>query len=289
MPQTPKIRHPYPDENRRDWFEQFEAFANSLDASDFASRDDRNIAVVLTGVLSFVSAGSGVGNVVWDAPIDFYHGTSGYRGSVPSNITPGINLEDGDAVYVNVARGPTGPYVLTTVKTVAALPANEQAVLLFCRLGDFLWVRHNGIVRLGGSIGNVSGLVITSVPLITKQTHGEGLITMGRVRVNYSDWSLPGGATLNLRIEAQNTDDDFNSDIRFYDVDPLLGDTLLASFDIDLDDQPQQLEAIIVPVDTTTDRVYELRAGLQQAGPGSPYDISDEIIVWYAALEIIHA
>lgn len=289
MPLTPKIRHPYPDENRRDWFDQFVAFTNSLDSSDFAARDDRNLAVVLTGVLSFVDSGSGVGNVTWDAPIEFYHGTSGYRGLVPVNIVPGVTLEDGDAVYVNVARAPTGPYGLVTVKTVSALPANEQAVLLFCRIGDFLWVRHNGIVPLGGSIGNISGQIITSVPLTTKQTHGEGLITMSRARVNYSDWSLPGGATMNLRIEAQNTANDFNSDIRFYDVDPLFGDTLLASFDIDLNDQPQQFESVIVPFNTTTDRVYELRAGLQQAGPGSPYDITDEIIVWHAALEIIHA
>ena len=210
------------------------------------------------------------------------------RLQIPKKVRDLIGLEDGDSVYVDVVRGPSGAYTLTATKVAGALPGTNKSYLLLHRAGAIVWIRHLGPVALGAAIGSgvfpVGEKLITVVPMVVKQAQGDGILTMGRLRLNVADYALAGATlTLNLRVESQVTVAALPGEIELFDA--TAGDVSKASTTV-TSDQPGQFEAVFTPEDMTTDRVYEFRAGLNSAG--GPYGPGDEIIVWNAAIEIIN-
>jgi len=286
MASTEQLKHPIPDANRLEWYDQFLAFAASLDEADYSSRDDRNLVIFGGGVFA-VSLN---GNLTWSDWVTFRHGSSGFNGLMSAEDDAGIDLEDGDWVYVDPVRGPAGEYSLSPIKTSGALPATNKAYAFAARLGNIVWIRHLGFMVLGGSISatnnqiNTGEKLVTVIPLVTKGTQGEGLLAMGRVRLNVADYIL-GNATLslNLRVEWQVSEALLDADFEFYDATS--GDVLKAS-SATSDDQPTAFELVFAPEDLVNDRVYELRAGLDPGG--GPYDPDQEVIVWHAAIEVIN-
>lgn len=285
MASTEQLKHPIPDANRLEWYDQFLAFASSIDEADYSARDDRNVVIFGGGTFAV----SAFGNVTWTEDVTFRHGTSGFNGTLSSDAV-GILLGDGDWVYADLVRGPAGAYPLTPVKASGALPATNKAYALMARFGNVVWIRHLGFVILGGAISttntqiNVGEKLITVVPLVVKGTQGEGLLAMGRLRLNVADYALANATmTLNLRVEWQVSEDLLDADFEFYDATS--GDVLKAS-SATSSDQPAAFEAVFVPVDVVSDRVYELRAGLDPLG--APYTPDQEVIVWHAAIEVIN-
>lgn len=288
MPETSKVKHPYPSQNEDPWFASFESMLASIDAADFAARDERNLILSGGGNITFSSSG----DVSWTNDLTIHHASTGYQGTLAAN-PGGTSLDDGQLLYIDLVRGPQQNYTTNAVKTSGNLPNNDKAVVLFYRDGNTLWVRDFGSVTLGGSLSQTENAIVagddiyTPRTLSTNETQGEGLAVIGRLRLNIDDHALQKAAStdLYLRVEAQVAVDGQEADVELYDVTGG-GGTLLEHYDVN-SDQAQQFRTQIPPVDTTTERVYELRAGMDPAG--APYAGGEVITVWSGELEVINS
>jgi predicted amidohydrolase len=109
---------------------------------------------------------------------------------------------------------------------------------------------------------------------------------MGRVRLNLSDHAYTDALSrvVQLRVEHQISNPGLVADITLVDV--TAAPVILASFQSNSTQPEQQLTDITSQiVDDSTERVYELRAGLV-VGPS--YNVDDLVTVWSGALEVVN-
>jgi len=265
MPTSRRIGHPYPDANVRDWVDQFESLIASLDASDYAAREDRNILVAGGAPLEISSTGS----VSWGSELLVFYGSRGVSGTLP----PGsVDLDEGEIAYVDLVRYPGGQHELALNTTTSSAPSSDSALVLFYRSDDGVWVRDSGFHELG-SLVNASYIdaIRTPISIVLNETQGEGDRALGRFRVDpdkYQHGSFP--VISSYRCEAQVTGDLLGGTVYLYDVTS--GDVLIDSFDV-VTDQPFERTFPFDPAGPG-ERVYEVRAGLWTVGQPKEITIS---------------
>lgn len=147
MPNSPRMSWPYPAESQDPWFDAFVGLINALDASGFASREDRNIVLMRGGTITFV-AGTGV--LSWSEPLELLAPITGFLWSIPAG---NLMLPDGGIFYVNVVRSPQDN---TSLASLAAMqvPPTDQGFLIGIRRGDRVYFR-NGAVAVDGFPGTI--------------------------------------------------------------------------------------------------------------------------------------
>lgn len=136
-----RMQHPYPNFEEVNWYESFKGLISSLDAADFAAREDRNISII-SGVVSVSSAGQ----IEVSDGFKVFH-PNGHVGSLSGVIA---TLSDGQMAFVDVTRSPNADYALS-VQTSALAPLTNNSLVIAARSGSLVWVRGVGTVAVGSS------------------------------------------------------------------------------------------------------------------------------------------
>lgn len=287
MPLSQRLSLPIPEEFDQDWFQEFVDLVNQVDTSLFASRDQRNVFLNGGGTVDMDASGL----VTWQDAFQIFHGSTGFAGSIAANPT-GTTLQDGEFLYADFVRGPSGLYTPALVKSSGAVPANDNAVILFARTGQYLWVYQQGVIdslappfATGGTFQTGEKLIYP-ISLTTSDVQGEGPLVMGRVRLNLADHLYADAASriVQLRVEHQISNPGLVADITLVDV--TVAPVTIASFQSNSTQPTQQLIDVTSQLVSLVDKqVYEFRAGLV-VGPS--YNPDDLVTVWSASLEIIN-
>lgn len=148
MPNSPRMSWPYPAEFTKQWFEAFKVFVEALDASGFASREDRHLILSGGNVVSWDGASS---TLQWTGAINLVSPITGFQVQVEA---ASITVEDGQVVYAVLTRAPTRN---VTVEAVIAgqVPNTDTAITLAVRVGSRIYWRNGLLLDSGESVTNL--------------------------------------------------------------------------------------------------------------------------------------
>lgn len=136
---------PFPDEDQDPWYEAFVAFANAIDASLFASREDRNVILHGGGVFLFNST---TGLLTWSSSIDIVDAPTGFLWQVSAGE---VSLQDGEWLFVDLPRGLTQNRSLSPQTPASTLPPTDTAFGIALRIGSNIYFRNGRLLAAGSS------------------------------------------------------------------------------------------------------------------------------------------
>jgi hypothetical protein len=147
MPNSSRMKWPYPTDKQNPWYEAFKGFIAALDASGFASREDRHLIIGGGGTISWT-----VPTFSWTTSILISGGLTGFLWEVPSGS---VTVADGQVVYVTLSRGPTATTVVS-IGVANQAPSSDQALVIAIRIGTRIYLRSGVSITSGGSITEFS-------------------------------------------------------------------------------------------------------------------------------------
>jgi hypothetical protein len=283
MPNTSKMIWPFPTKDSDPWYENFLSMVTALDASGYASREDRNIVLDGGGLVSF-TASSGL--LSWSAPIVLISPISPYKETIPAGL---VNLADGQFFYVNVTRAPTGsislaPHVATQV------PNTDDAYVIAVRDGSAVYFRNGARIGDGETStlfasGGGGGETLEIVKLSTRESHDSVTpLIVGGDAFNPTDYDRPG-ATKVMKFSAvvANGDVGMTTTVKLFNLtDSDLVATLTFTSTTPTKDQVVLVEGSGAGQIDSVEKIYEVRIALT-APPGGPTETIElfgaEIIV----------
>lgn len=136
---SPRMQWPVPSEGQDPWYQAFVSMLNAIDASAFASREDRNLILAGGGSVSW-NATTGV--LTWSAPLRLLSASTGFFNELPAGTAV---LQNGQILYGSVTRLPGGN-VSMSPQVAGAVPGSDSLVALCIRIGSKLYWR-NGLAQ----------------------------------------------------------------------------------------------------------------------------------------------
>ncbi len=184
MAKTPRMQWPIPRENADPWYNSFVSLMDAVDASVFASKEDRNI-IWLTAAATTFNSGTGV--VSWDAVIELT-ASNGVLWTIPAGS---VTLEAGEFAYVTLPRAPTVTVPLTVEKATTLASEGDDIYALCVRRVDTIYWRPGAFVEGGTTYPDITDtagvLVAIGVPVEIEVGAGQENILNGY-------WDDYGGA-----------------------------------------------------------------------------------------------
>ena len=138
----------------------------ALDASGYASREDRNLVMVGGGDLSWTLSTS---TLVWTADIQILSTVTGH---VLTAAATSLTLDDGEIVYVNLVRSPTDSSSRTP-QVASQIPSSDNAFLLAMRVGNNVYFRNGQRIADGETLSGLGTGPTTSGGGLNTQGVGE--------------------------------------------------------------------------------------------------------------------
>jgi hypothetical protein len=286
MTNTNKMLWPYPSKDADPWFDGFESMTGAMDASGYASREDRNILISGGGTVSFTAAS---GLLTWSGAIVFMSPITGFKMTLGAASAV---LVDGAVLYVNVTRSPTGNVSLSPL-VASQVPNTDSAMLVAIRNGSSVYFRNGSQVSdgqsktlfsAGGGLQAGTSLIET-VKLATRETHGsDTALVVGGDTFDATTYDKTGFTKVMVfRAVAANGDIGLSNTVMLYnltDADPIATLTFTST-------SPTKMEAVLTEgagagqVDPL-EKLYEVRIALGAPSGGPTHTIelySAEIIV----------
>jgi len=185
--QSPRMQAPYPSRETDPWYDDFVNYVNSVDASSYASREDRHLICIGGGTISWDLASE---TLTWTEAIYILSGVVGRLWFIPAGS---IELSSGNGIifYTEVDRAP-GENSSVTAEAANSLTAaaGNNAMAIAVRYEDVIFFRtgislgdgdsSTGISPIPGSGGGtdpnaihvnvaaeISGIAPKATPLIT--------------------------------------------------------------------------------------------------------------------------
>lgn len=143
MAQSKRLKWPVPDEGQDPWYDAFSSMVEAIDKTVFAHREDRNLLLIGGGVISLT-----VGKLTWTEAIEIFSPITGFLGVITANPTVGVELSEGDILYVDLIRAPTKQFTLVPI-VAQRVPTTDCAFLLGLKKDSRIYFR-NGDVLLNG-------------------------------------------------------------------------------------------------------------------------------------------
>jgi hypothetical protein len=288
--QTPRLSWPYPSQNDDPWFDAFVSFTLAMDASGFASREDRHLIMGEGGVIDW---DIGTDTLSWAGEIFLSSAMTGFSWRVPADS---VTIQQGEVLYVNLARNPLTNVNLTPA-VASTIPNTDDALALAIRFGNtILW--RTGLRMLGGSAPSLSPVSVTSASF--SLAHNGSRTTADPVELIVGGGLFDGGIGIPNQVEFNlvgffvATGAVGNCRLRLYDVGtpstpaaPVLRSTLTIPFasaggTVSFSNA-LSIVSSITGVDQILDsqRVYEVTAELDGAD-----GLNDIFNVWRGSLEV---
>lgn len=145
MSQTsPRMLWPFPEQYQDPWWEVFVDLIRAMDASGFASREDRNLIMSGGGLLSWSASGGGLS---WTEDFLVFSPSTGFFSRI---VADSVALNDGQVIRAEIVRHPGQN------NNVAAEAANiakntDDSLLLGIRIGTN-FVFRNGMILQDGTV-----------------------------------------------------------------------------------------------------------------------------------------
>ncbi len=282
MPNTPRMKWPFPRENLDPWFDSYVDQLSAQDASGYAHREDRNEFLGAGGTFTFDDVGD---SLTWDATLEIYSPITGFRIDVPADT---ISIEDGQVFYVELTRAPTN--VITAVPVVSStIPGNDTAMVIAVRRGSNMVFRHGVSLPSGVPSPLFAPAVPPAGPLGTiwaggRESHDSDVtpLIVGAFAFTPTIY-LPDLTSLVFRAVAANGDVGLtNSVILFNVTDSETVATLdFTSTSIAKDEVTLTLGSGVGEIDTP-EHIYEVRIIL-----GAPPAPSDTIELYSTELRVL--
>lgn len=145
MPSTPRMNWVYPGRDTDPWFDPFETFVESIDASSYANREDRSLILGRGGNITFTASN---GELSWSDAIEIYSTISGFKLEIPAGSA---SLEDGQVLYAELPRAPTSNSTLEP-KVSNSTPNTDDAYPIAIRRNDSVFFRFGTKLDDGESL-----------------------------------------------------------------------------------------------------------------------------------------
>lgn len=149
VPNSSRMRWPYPSRDQDPWFDTFESMVSAIDASGYAAREDRELVMGGGGAVSFTAS---TGVLSWTEALDIY---STIRGNKLSLSAGSVSLQDGELFYVDLVRSPTDNFLVTPV-VAGRVPTSDTAYVIGVRVGTGVYFRFGTMISDGETV-NIFG------------------------------------------------------------------------------------------------------------------------------------
>jgi len=206
VPNTIRMSWPYPSENQDPFYEAFEALMAAVDASAYAGREDRNIALMGGGTVSWsIVPLTDVATLIWTAPLEVLSPNVGFRHNI---LAGSLALSDGQLVYCSLTRAPTSN--LTTVVLLASsIPPTADGdswFVLGIRRGSRFYWRNGKVLNDGDSLevlqtngagfGIAGNVVRFQIPVVLNEATDQAAYqAVGNYWFDPAEWAVAGLTT----------------------------------------------------------------------------------------------
>lgn len=198
MPNTPRLTWPYPSQNKDPWFDEFKSMVEAMDASGYASREDRHLVLMGGGTVSW-SILSGVGTLTWTAPMDISASIAGFLWTIPAGS---IQLTDGEILYVSLVRAPSQNTQVSAQKA-SQVPSTDGACLINIRRDSRFFFRNGDVLQdgdslpildtTGGAIGAIGQKIRADIAIALNEITDQSTYqAVGNFQLNPNDYLLDG-------------------------------------------------------------------------------------------------
>jgi hypothetical protein len=261
---------PYPSKDTDPWFDVFESMIAAMDASGYASREDRSIILSEGGTVSFTAS---TGLLSWSSAIVMLSPIAAFKESIPAAT---VTILDGQILYINIVRSPLGNLTLSSF-VANQLPNTDTAMALAIRSGANVYWRNGALIKDGQSTTLFSGggggaNLLESVKMATRESHGSTTpLVVGGDSFNPLDYANVGFArSLIFRAVAANGDIGMTTSVTLYNLtDSDTVATLLFTSTTPTKQQITLTEGTGAGQIDPLEKVYEVRIGLT-VPPGGP-------------------
>lgn len=286
MPNSPRMIWPYPAKDTDPWFEKFDSMVRAQDASGYASREDRHITFAQGGVFSF----DGTTNVLsWDDTLELLSPIAGFRNDVPANNPSGVTILEGEALYVNVVRGPVSNVSLATF-VASTVPNTDDAMLLCIRRNNACYFRNGARIVDGESKGIFAGSVPGEVNLnvinaANRASHDSNIpLVVGALAFDPTDYDKTGAIReIKFRAVVANGEVGLTNSVRLINVTDGQIVTTLSFTDTDITkDEALLVEGAGIGEIDASEHIYEVQVFLNAA----PLDVTHTIELYSCELRV---
>lgn len=200
MPNSSRMKWPYPNEYVDPWFDAFEEMVAQMDSSAYAAREDRQLIMAKGGVFTFDSPSD---TLDWNATLEILSPVSGFRMDLEADS---VTILDGQVLYVDLTRSPT-TNVTVTAATADQVPNTDTAYGIAIRRGDVIYFRH-GIALTSGVSKNLftgeDGGPKASLWAGGRETHGSELTPLIAGAIAFNPVNYDPVASIVFRAVAAN-------------------------------------------------------------------------------------
>lgn len=183
-----RMKWSFPSEGSNPWYEAFNAMVSAMDASGYASREDRHLVMMEGGTVTFTAT---TGLVTWSSPIEILGAITGFRWSISAGS---ISLLDGEMLYVDLSRSPTKDTSVTLTKA-SKVPSSDEALFLAIRRNNRVYWRDGKVLQNGDSVElfQTTGIPVAGAGLtplaINESTPDATYLVVGALEIDNADFA----------------------------------------------------------------------------------------------------
>ena len=280
MPNSSRMKWPYPGENTDPWFDSFEDMVAQIDASVYASREDRQLMMAKGGVFTFDAVSD---TLSWSSTLEVLSPIAGFRMDIAAAT---VALTDGQVLYVNLTRSPT-TNVTTAALVANQVPSTDAAYGIAVRRGEDIYFRHGAVLSSGiskniftGEDGGPKALVWAG----GRESHNSELVPLVAGAFAFNPTNYDPVTSIVFRAVAANGDVSLTNKVQLYN---LTDSELVAEIDVTTTDIAKDEVTLVRGTGAgqidDLEHVYEVRIvlGATPAGP------SETIELYSAELRIL--
>jgi hypothetical protein len=249
---------PYPDFRKDPWFEQIKALFQAQDASVFATREDRNLVIMGGGTVSFDAA---TGVLTWGAALELNASITGFLWTIAAG---NITLEEGEVMYVDLARAPTANVAVVASKA-SKVPPTDAAVMFAIRHGSRVYFRDGKVLNDGDSLPlflatSTGGALLERLPIAMRESVTGVFLSTGLGGFIFNPSVYAGATTFTVQVVLNTKAPGPNADFWIRNLTD--AEDVASSFMTTFVAVPTKFEMVLTIGDgagemKTTERMYE--------------------------------
>jgi len=272
MPNSSRMKWPYPGEYSDPWYDSFEGLVAQIDASSYASREDRQLIMAKGGVFSF---DAGTDTLTWAATLEVLSPIAGFRMDVSATS---VVITDGQVLYINLTRSPTGN-VTTSALVADQVPSTDASYGIAIRRGTDIYFRHGAVLSSGvskniftGEDGGPKALVWAG----GRETHNSEVSPLIAAAFAFNPTNYDPVTSMVFRAVAANGDVGLTNKVQLYN---LTDSVLVAEIDVTSTNTAKDEITLVrgsgVGEVDDVERIYEVRIilGATPAGPSETVEL----------------
>jgi len=145
VPDTSRLKWPYPDAKQSSWFDTFVSMLGAMDASVYSALESRNDILTTEGTVTWDAS---TNTLTWASALILRSAITAGLWSVPAGS---LAVGDGQLLAVTLTPGPLGTVTasLTAVSSISGASGINTDLILALRSGSRLWFRNGWVLQTG--------------------------------------------------------------------------------------------------------------------------------------------